>query len=431
MMLWESFRIALISLRANKMRSFLTMLGIIIGVASLITMVGVGAGAQTKVADQIRSVGANVLMVVPGTAREGGARKESGSGHTLTESDARAIAKQIPQVQVAAPSIRGASQIVRGNKNWNTIINGTNADYFIARDWNLARGRNFSKSEEEGAGKVAVLGATVAKELFGSDDPIGQEIRISSVKQVPEANTSKRQQSRISSVPFNVIGVLAEKGSSGTGKNQDDIVFVPISTAKLRLMGSPSQVNRDSVAYILVKAVSDEGAMAAAEDATEALLKQRHQIGVDRENDFEVINPAEIMATQQAATNTFAWLLAAIASVALVVGGISIMNIMLVSVTERTREIGLRLAVGARRRDIRNQFLTEAVSLCLLGGVIGVGVGTVAAWTVAKLASWPVFLGPEAMLFAAGFAAAIGIFFGYYPARKAAKLEPVVALRSE
>jgi putative ABC transport system permease protein len=224
--------------------------------------------------------------------------------------------------------------------------------------------------------------------------------------------------------------VLAEKGSSGAGKNQDDIVFVPISTAKLRLMGSPSQVNRDSVAYILVKAVSDE-AMAAAEGATEALLKQRHQIGVDRENDFEVINPAEIMATQQAATNTFAWLLAAIASVALVVGGISIMNIMLVSVTERTREIGLRLAVGARRRDIRNQFLTEAVSLCLLGGVVGVGVGTVAAWTVAKLASWPVFLGPEAMLFAAGFAAAIGIFFGYYPARKAAKLEPVVALRSE
>jgi putative ABC transport system permease protein len=430
MMLWESFRIALTSLRANKMRSFLTMLGIIIGVASLITMVGVGAGAQTKVAEQIRSVGSNVLMVVPGTAREGGARKEIGSGHTLTESDAKAIAKQIPQVQVAAPSIRGASQIVRGNKNWNTIVNGTNADYFIARDWNLDRGRNFSKSEEEGAGKVAVLGAAVAKELFGSGDAIGKEIRISSVNQVPEANKAKRQQSRISSVPFNVIGVLAEKGSSGTGKNQDDIVFVPISTAKLRLMGSPSQVNRDSVAYILVKVISD-AEMAAAQGASEALLKQRHQIGVDRENDFEVINPAEIMATQQAATNTFAWLLAAIASVALVVGGISIMNIMLVSVTERTREIGLRLAVGARRRDIRNQFLTEAVSLCLLGGVIGVGVGTVAAWTVAKLASWPVFLGPEAMLFAAGFAATIGIFFGYYPARKAAKLEPVVALRSE
>jgi putative ABC transport system permease protein len=423
MMLWESFGIALTSLRANKMRSFLTMLGIIIGVASLITMVGVGAGAQTKVAEQIRSVGANVLMVVPGTAREGGARKESGSGHTLTESDARAIFK-LPQVQVAAPSIRGAGQIVRGNKNWNTVVNGTTADYFIARDWNLARGRNFSKNEEEGAGKVAVLGAAVAKELFGSDDPIGQEIRISSVKQV------KRQQSRISSVPFNIIGVLAEKGSSGTGKNQDDIVFVPISTAKLRLMGSPSQVNRDSVAYILVKVVFDE-AMAAAEGAAEALLKQRHQIGVDRENDFKVVNPAAIMATQQVAIKTFAWLLAAIASVSLVVGGISIMNIMLVSVTERTREIGLRLAVGARRRDIRNQFLTEAVSLCLLGGVIGVSVGTISAWAVAKLAGWPIFLGPEAMLLAAGFAAAIGIFFGYYPARKAARLEPVVALRSE
>jgi putative ABC transport system permease protein len=429
MMLWESFIIALTSLRANKMRSFLTMLGIIIGVASLITMVGVGAGAQTKIAEQIRSVGANVLMVVPGTAQTGGAREKSGSGHTLTESDARAILK-LPQVQVAAPSVRGAGQIVRGNKNWNTIVNGTTADYFIARDWNLGRGRSFSKGEEAGAGKVAVLGATVAKKLFGSDDPIGQEIRISSVKQVPKANSSKRQQSRISSVPFNIIGVLAEKGSSGTGNDQDDIVFVPISTAKMRLMGSPSQVNWDSVAYILVKVVSDE-AMAATTGATEALLKQRHQIGVDRENDFEVVNPAAIMATQQVAAKTFTWLLAAIASVSLVVGGISIMNIMLVSVTERTREIGLRLAVGARRRDIRNQFLTEAVSLCLLGGVIGICVGTAGAWTVAKLASWPIFLGPEAMLFAAGFAAVIGIFFGYYPARKAAKLEPVVALRSE
>src|SRR5215218_3718072 len=334
MMLIESFGIALRSLRANKMRSFLTMLGIIIGVASVITMVAVGAGAQTQVAEQIRSLGANVLMVVPGAAREGGVRRESGSRHTLTESDAAAIGSQLPQVQAAAPSIRGPHQIVRGGKNWNTTVNGTTADYFVVRDWPLASGRPFSRAEEQGAGKVALIGATVAKQLFDKDDPVGGEIRISSV-------------------PFEVVGVLSEKGPSGAGQNQDDIVFVPISTAKLRLMGSASEVNREAVAYILVKAVSDE-AMRSAQGQIEALLRQRHRSGGDAESDFQVNNPAAAMAAQRASTTTIAWLLAAIASVSLVVGGISIMNIMLVSVTERTREIGLRLAVGARRRDIRN-----------------------------------------------------------------------------
>ncbi|MFL5211434.1 MAG: ABC transporter permease [Microvirga sp.] len=411
MMLIESFGIALRSLRANKMRSFLTMLGIIIGVASVITMVAVGAGAQTQVAEQIRSLGANVLMVVPGAARDGGVRRESGSRHTLTESDAAAIGSQLPQVQAAAPSIRGPHQIVRGGKNWNTTVNGTTADYFVVRDWPLASGRPFSRAEEQGAGKVALIGATVAKQLFDKDDPVGGEIRISSV-------------------PFEVVGVLSEKGPSGAGQNQDDIVFVPISTAKLRLMGSASEVNREAVAYILVKAVSDE-AMRSAQGQIEALLRQRHRSGGDAESDFQVNNPAAAMAAQRASTTTIAWLLAAIASVSLVVGGISIMNIMLVSVTERTREIGLRLAVGARRRDIRNQFLTEAVTLCVLGGLIGLVVGTGAAWAVAKLAGWPIFLGTDAILFAVFFAASIGIFFGYYPARKAARLEPVEALRSE
>jgi putative ABC transport system permease protein len=411
MMLIESFGIALRSLRANKMRSFLTMLGIIIGVASVITMVAVGAGAQTQVAEQIRSLGANVLMVVPGAARDGGVRRESGSRHTLTESDAAAIGSQLLQVQAAAPSIRGPHQIVRGGKNWNTTVNGTTADYFVVRDWPLASGRPFSRAEEQGAGKVALIGATVAKQLFDKDDPVGGEIRISSV-------------------PFEVVGVLSEKGPSGAGQNQDDIVFVPISTAKLRLMGSASEVNREAVAYILVKAVSDE-AMRSAQGQIEALLRQRHRSGGDAESDFQVNNPAAAMAAQRASTTTIAWLLAAIASVSLVVGGISIMNIMLVSVTERTREIGLRLAVGARRRDIRNQFLTEAVTLCVLGGLIGLVVGTGAAWAVAKLAGWPIFLGTDAILFAVVFAASIGIFFGYYPARKAARLEPVEALRSE
>jgi putative ABC transport system permease protein len=256
MILWESLWLALKSLRTNRMRSFLTMLGIIIGVGSLITMLAVGTGAQNKVAEQIRSIGANVLLVEPGAAKDGGVRKERGSGHTLTESDAIAIATQLPQIQVAAPSIRGSSQIVRGDKNWNTIVNGTTVDYFVARDWNVSRGRYFSKFEEQAAGKVTVIGAAVAKQLFGSDDPIGQQIRISSV-------------------PFEVIGTLAEKGSSGVGKDQDDILFVPISTARVRLMGSASQVNPESVAYILVKVVAD-GSMVAATAAIEALLKQRH-----------------------------------------------------------------------------------------------------------------------------------------------------------
>jgi putative ABC transport system permease protein len=411
MMLLESFGIALRSLRANKMRSFLTMLGIIIGVASVITMVAVGAGAQTQVAQQIRSLGANVLMVIPGAAREGGVRKESGSRHTLTESDTAAIRSQLPRAQAAAPAIRAAHQIVRGPRNWNTTVNGTTADYFVIRDWALSAGRQFSRTDEQGAGKVALIGASVAKQLFDKDDPVGGEIRIASV-------------------PFEVVGVLAEKGPSGAGQNQDDVVFVPISTAKMRLMGSASEVNREAVAYILVKAVSDE-AMRTAQSEIEALLRQRHRIASDAESDFQVNNPAAAMAAQRASTTTIAWLLAAIASVSLVVGGISIMNIMLVSVTERTREIGLRLAVGARRRDIRRQFLTEATTLCILGGLIGIALGTAASWCIARLANWPIFLGADAALFAIAFAAAVGISFGYYPARKAARLEPVEALRAE
>jgi putative ABC transport system permease protein len=407
----ESFRTALRALRANVLRSFLTMLGIIVGVASVITMVAVGAGAQTQVAEQIRSLGANVLMVVPGTARQGATRLESGSGHTLSEADARAIAGQLPQIRATAPSIRGNAQLVRGSNNWNSVVNGTTADYFTIREWPLKAGRHFSKAEEDGAGKVALIGATVAKQLFGTVDPLGQEIRIMAV-------------------PFQVVGVLAEKGPSGAGQNQDDIVFVPIAAAKLRLMGSANAVNREAVAYILAQAVSDE-VMTAASTQIEALLRQRHRLPPDRESDFQINNPAAAMAAQRGSTKTIAWLLAAVASVSLIVGGISIMNIMLVSVTERTREIGVRLAVGARRRDIRNQFLTEATALCLAGGIAGVVIGCGSSIAVARFANWPIFLGPEAILFALGFAAAIGIFFGYYPARKAARLEPAEALRAE
>jgi putative ABC transport system permease protein len=410
MMVLESFGIALRSLRANKMRSFLTMLGIIIGVGSVITMVAIGGGAQTQVAEQIRSLGANLLMVEPGAVRDGGVRKESGSAHTLTESDTRAIGAEIPQVQAASPSIRASFQVVREAKNWNTTVNGTTADYFTIRDWVLRTGRLFSQTEE-GGGKVAIIGAAVAKQLFDTEDPVGAQIRVANV-------------------PFEVIGVLSEKGPSGFGQNQDDIIFVPIATARLRLIGSANGVSREAVAYILAKAISDE-AMAGATAQIEALLRQRHRLVPEAESDFQVNNPAATMAAKRASTTTIAWLLAAIASVSLVVGGISIMNIMLVSVTERTREIGLRIAVGARRRDIRNQFLTEAVTLCAVGGLIGLLLGTAAACIVAGLAGWPIFIGTEMAMFAVLFAASIGIFFGYYPARKAARLEPIEALRLE
>jgi putative ABC transport system permease protein len=296
-------------------------------------------------------------------------------------------------------------------RNWNTTVNGTTADYFLVREWALRSGRHFAPAEAQGAGKVALIGTTVARELFDKEDPVGREIRVSGV-------------------PFEVIGVLTEKGPSGSNQDQDDIIFVPISTAKLRLGGSASKVNRDSVAYILVKAVSDE-AMTSAEREIELLLRQRHRTNRDAESDFQISDPASIMAAQRASTTTISWLLAAIASVSLLVGGISIMNIMLVSVSERTREIGLRLAVGARRRDIHTQFLTEAVTLCALGGLMGLVVGIGGSWAIAKLAQWPIFLGLDVTVFAVLFAAGIGIFFGYYPARKAARLEPIVALRSE
>ena len=407
---WEALRTAARALRANKLRSFLTMLGIIVGVASVITMVAVGAGAQTQIAEQIRSLGANVLMVQPGSAAEGGVRAGSGTRHTLGESDARAIA-DLPGVLAAAPSVRGSVQIVRGNRNWSTTVNGTTAEMFVVREWPLAAGRHFAPGEEAAAGRVVLIGRTTARELFGETDPLGGEIRI--------LNT-----------PFQVIGVLAEKGTSGAGRDQDDVVFVPISTARLRLIGSANAVNRDAVSYILVKA-ANEALIDPVTAGITGLLRQRHRLAADQPDDFSVSNPAEAMALQHASTRVFAWLLASVASVSLVVGGISIMNIMLVSVTERTREIGLRLAVGARRRDVRNQFLMEAVTLCLCGGVVGLVLGAAAAIGIARLAGWPIFIGPDAIAFAIGFAAAVGLFFGWYPARKAARLEPVEALRME
>ncbi len=407
----ESIRIAIRALRSNRLRSGLTMLGIIIGVAAVITMVAVGEGAHARIAQQIRTLGANLLMVVPGAAQKDGARLKLGSRDSLTELDAVAIKQEIPGVEIAAPSVRGTAQIVHADRNWNAVVNGTEPDYFIAREWPIASGRSFTGEEVGGAAKVAVLGATVAHALFDKVAPLGAIIRIAGV-------------------PVTVVGVLARKGPSGLGQDQDDVVFVPISTAKLRLFGEARAVNPGAVNYVLVK-VRSAGAMATAEHQITALLRQRHHIWGEANNDFEVRNPAAAMAAQTAATRTLSFLLAAVASVSLIVGGISIMNIMLVSVTERTREIGLRLAVGARRRDVRDQFLVEAIALCILGGMTGILLGIGSAIAVAKIAGWPVFIGPEAVALSMAFAAAIGIFFGFYPAHKASRLDPIEALRLE
>ncbi|HEX5508461.1 MAG TPA: ABC transporter permease [Pseudolabrys sp.] len=403
---FQALQVAVRALRLNPLRSFLTMLGIVIGVASIVTVLAIGKGAQLQVASQIRAVGSNVLIINPGVARQGGVRLKAGTRLTLTEGDVDAILEQVPQVRAAAGSLAGTAQVVHGNKNWNTTINGTTSNHFLVRDWDLASGRFFGAEEQTGAAKVAILGSTVARELFGDEDPIGASIRIMNV-------------------PFHVIGVLSRKSP-----DQDDVAFVPLSTAKLRFLGSASGVNRDAVAYILAKAQSDE-AMAWAKTGIEELLRQRHRIPAGQEDDFTVSDPAAAMEAQRGATRTVALLLTAIASVSLLVGGISIMNIMIVSVTERTREIGIRRAVGARARDIRLQFLSEALVLCLLGGAVGIAGGIAVSLTVARSAGWITAIDAQAVALSVGFSALTGLFFGFYPAHRASKLEPIDALKTE
>jgi putative ABC transport system permease protein len=403
-MIRESVRIALRALNASKLRSFLTMLGVIIGVASVVAVVAVGAGAQAQIAEQIRSLGSNVLLVYSTSSL-------TLSGRLLTEQDAGAIAEQVPRVQATSPYAWSNAQMVHGNKNASSVLWGTTADYFRIRDWPLAAGRYFAPEEEAAAGKYAIIGSELAGRIFQDEDPIGAEIRVQNV-------------------PAQVIGVLAPRGPMGAGRSQDDDIFMPITTVNRRVRGSLDEVRRDAVEYILVKVDSAE-ALNEAKVEIENLLKQRLGHTPDRPQSFRIGDPAAQMAVQQGATRTFALLLAAVASISLLVGGISIMNIMLVSVTERTREIGLRIALGARRRDVRNQFLLEAVSLCLAGGVLGIALGILAITLVAQLADWPVLVGVDAVIVALAFAVATGVFFGWYPAHKAARLQPVEALRSE
>ena len=407
----EIVRIAARALLANKLRSALTTLGIVIGVAAVVCMVSVGGGAQAEVSEKIRTLGANLLLIMPGARSSGGARLESGTQPTLTEEDAAAIRRELAQVQVAAPLLSRSMPLVAGNRNWTTLVAGINADYLVARDWQVAAGRSFTTDELGSGAKVAIVGSVIIDELFKERAGVGETFRIGNV-------------------PFTVIGVLDKKGLGAAGRSQDDIVFIPLSTAKSRVLGAVRGTTRESLDFISIK-VSDATAVSEVESEVEALLRQRHHIRRDSPSDFRTVNPADVLTARGAAVRILGILLIAVASVSLVVGGISIMNIMLVSVTERTREIGLRMAVGASRRNIRWQFLIESLVLTLVGGLVGAMLGAAAAVAIAWKAGWPVLISPWAIIVACGFAGFIGISFGLYPAHRAARLDPIVALRFE
>ena len=403
-------RVAMRALAVNKLRSLLTMLGIIIGVAAVIVMIAVGAGAQARVEEQIRSLGSNLLLILSGSTTAGGVRMGFGSNLTISEDDAAAIPREIPET-MAAPALRGTAQLIWGNQNWSTVIFGVTPEYIDVRQWELAAGRMFDATDIAGATKVCLVGQTVARQLFGGADPLGQVIRVRRV-------------------PFTVIGVLESKGQSMMGSDQDDLILMPISTARKRVLGASNLAKQRSVGTIWVK-VAEGYDMKTAEEQVRSLLRQRHRLQPGQDDDFSLSNLEEVAATQEASSRVLALLLAAVASVSLVVGGIGIMNIMLVSVTERTREIGLRMAVGARTRDILGQFLVEAVTLSLIGGLAGIAIGIATAVGIAQFAGWRIVLSPESVLLAVAFAFTIGVFFGFYPARKAARLNPVEALRFE
>lgn len=404
-----SVKIALRALRVNRTRSALTMLGIVIGVAAVIAMVGAGTGATARIQAQIQSIGSN-LIVLPGSLSSNGVRLGSGAVATLTEDDAKAIAAECPSVSTVAPAVRGGVQVVYGSNNWATTVQGVTPDYMTIRDYTMLSGQFFTNQDVDAAAKVAVLGETVVRNLFGNSEPTGQ-VAI------------------IKNVPFTVVGVLTPKGQSPSGQDQDDIILLPISTAKQKVLGT-NKANAKAVSTLMVQA-SGAAAMDQAQQEMEALLRERHRILDGQDDDFTIRNLTEVFAAQESSAQVMSILLGAIASVSLVVGGIGIMNIMLVSVTERTREIGLRQAVGAKTRDILSQFLVEAVTLSLLGGMIGIVTGLAASALISHFAQWSTQVSPLSILMAFVFSALVGVFFGYYPARKAAFLDLIEALRYE
>jgi len=406
-LIW-TLKIAVRALQANKMRSALTMLGVIIGVGAVIAMLAVGTGASQRISNQIQSIGSNLLIILPGSTTSGGVRMGAGTQPTLTLGDAEAIKKECPAVAYAAPILNGVAQVVYGHTNWSTVVQGTTPDILPVRNWTIQSGRSFTDQDVRNATKVCVLGQTVVDNLFGSDDPVDQIVRIRNI-------------------PFKVLGVLAPKGQSAVGQDQDDTVFIPVTTAQKRLFGTsfPGMVRT-----IMVEARSLEEMDAAVQQIT-PLLRQRHHLGQRQEDDFTVRNLTQFLQAAEQSSRVMTLLLGAIASVSLLVGGIGIMNIMLVSVTERTREIGIRMAVGAKTKAIRMQFIAEALTLSMIGGIGGIIAGVAVSKVISALAGWSTVISPVSVVLAFGFSAIVGIFFGYYPAYKASLLDPILALRYE
>ena len=401
----NTFRLALRALARNKMRSALTMLGIIIGVGAVIAVVSIGQGAQYLVQQGIQAMGTNAVFIAAGSNRAGGVRQGYGGVKTLTVDDMNAILKEIPLIRQAAPALSSRQQVVYGNQNWNTVITGTTPNYFDIRTWPVQAGSAFSDEEVDIAANVCVLGTTVERVLFVDENPIGKTIRIGNL-------------------PFRVDGVLESKGQNVTGQDQDDVIFAPYTTVQRKISGITW------LQFIAASAVSQEASVAAVVPIT-SLLRERHRIRTGGDDDFMIRTQADIADLQNQTQSTMTYLLGGIASVSLLVGGIGIMNIMLVSVTERTREIGVRMAVGATEDDVRMQFLVEAVTLSMMGGLVGIIFGLVASALISNLFSWPTLISGKAVIAAVIFSTVVGVVFGYYPAHKAAQLDPIEALRYE
>ncbi|KIQ97918.1 ABC transporter permease [Lysobacter sp. A03] len=407
----EVLRTAIFALRGNWLRSALTSLGVIIGIAAVIVMVSVGQGTQAQIDKLVSGLGSNRLDISSNSGRgAGGVRMSAGSAYTLTASDADAIREEIPEVQYVAAAVRGSTQVVFAENNWAASWYGVQPDYFDLEGWRIALGTAFDVRDYSGSSKSVILGETVRRSLFGDEDPVGQSVRVGRV-------------------PFTVVGVLAPKGQGGFGQDQDDVMLVPLETGRRRLMGAmglpPGAVQQIAVGV----ARADD--LVWAQEQIESLLRQRHKLQPGADDDFRVRNIAEIVEARSQTTRLMSLLLAAVATISLIVGGIGIMNIMLVSVTERIREIGLRMAVGAGPSDIRSQFLAEAMLISLIGGALGIAIGIVGALLVGKFGALPVVLNAQVIVLAAGFSIATGLFFGYYPARKASLLDPIEALRQQ
>jgi putative ABC transport system permease protein len=405
----QTLRVAMRALMRNTLRSFLTALGIVIGVGAVIAMVAIGEGAKARVEEAFASMGSNLLVIMSGSTRAGGAFGGFGSLPTLTWDDLEAMRSELTSVRAAAAVLQASTPLASEDQNWTTNVVGTSPDYFIARNWPIAQGQNFGDSDVESGNKVVVLGETVVNQLYGhSSDPLGRVVRIRNV-------------------PFTVVGVLSTKGQSPMGQDYDDSAFVPQSTFQAKIRGG---LQKFVAGTIFVSSYSNEESARAAAQISN-LLRERHHIGNDEEDDFSLRSLAELAAAQQEGTKTLTTLLASIAAVSLLVGGIGIMNIMLVSVTERTREIGLRMAIGAKPRNILAQFLVEALVLSLAGGLVGVALGLFAAKQLAARFDWPLLIRADIIVIAVAFSGAVGVVFGLYPARKASLLDPIDALRFE